>query len=762
MTSSNDVGVFGEVANRSWAVVRRLLRRPNKIAFWLTIAAFASVVGTYLLWSHALPWEPTPKVVLVMLLADLALLLILGGFLGRYLVALWADHRQGKAGSKLHVRFAVLFSIVAIAPAIFVAVFSAIFFYLGIQSWFSDRVRTALGESLAVAEAYVAEHRGTIASDLLVIANDLNQEKEFLVNNPPLFNQVLSTVAVIRNLSEATVFDSSGRIIARTSLSLAAAFDSVPLDVLQASQGATPGRYVLVKTTSEDQVRGVIRLDRFDGEVFLHIARFVDPKVLGHVKQTAEVVREYESLEGTRFEFQLTTTLIFIVLALMLLVFAIWLGLSVATRLVTPITALAHAAEQVRTGDFDIRVDEAASEDEIGTLSVAFNRMAAQLGEQQSDLIDANRKLDRRRLFTEAVLTGVSSGVVGLDSEGRVNLPNPSASTLLATRSDEMIGKRFIDVVPEMAGLLEQARDNPYKEVEEQVTVARQGHRHIFLTRVASHTGPSSQRNFVVTFDDITELVSAQRKAAWAEVARRIAHEIKNPLTPIQLSAERLKRRYLKEISTDPDVFIKCTDTIIRQVDDIGRMVDEFSDFARMPSPVFQNENICALARDNIFPQQMAHNDIEYVSDLPDGPLMLRCDSRQVSQVFTNVLQNAFDAIVGRRERDTDAAPAGRIEISIEDGDEFVAIIVQDNGLGLPPDGRETLTEPYVTTRSKGTGLGLAIVKKIAEDHGGRIVLGDRSDGGAVVRVELSKGSTENEDRSIGAGRLAYRAKLST
>ncbi len=738
MSASDEIGVFEEMLGRSLAAAGRVFRHPNKIAFWLTIATAASVLVTYLLWTGATPWDPKPNVVLRILLADLVLLLILGGLLGRYLVALWADHRQGKAGSKLHVRFAVIFSIVAIAPAIFVAVFSGVFFYLGVQSWFSERVRTAIGESLAVAEAYVAEHRGTIAADLLAMANDLNQQADILARNPSLFNQILSTQAAFRNLSEATVFDNSGRILARTSLSLAATFDTVPSNVLRAA-GRSTDAVVVVDDTNEDQVRAVTRLHRFEPGAYLYIGRYVDLKVLGHAQRTRDVVAEYEALEGARFDFQLTTTLIFIVLALMLVVFAIWLGLSVATRLVRPISALANAAELVRLGDFEARVDESIGEDEIGTLSAAFNRMAAQLGEQQGELLEANRKLDQRRQFTEAVLTGVSSGVVGLDHEGRINLPNPSAANLLGAVDDSITGKSFTEAVPEMAALLEQAKAAPDRVVEDQITVVRNGHRHIFLTRVTSHQGREQQRNFVITFDDITELVSAQRMAAWADVARRIAHEIKNPLTPIQLSAERLKRRYLKQISDDPEVFIKCTDTIIRQVDDIGRMVDEFSDFARMPAPVLRHEDICKLGRDSMFPQQMAHGDVKYVSDFPERALYVRCDERQIGRVFTNILQNAYDAIEGRRLRDGAAAPPGRIELGLEETASSAVLTVTDNGRGLPESEREKLTEPYVTTRKNGTGLGLAIVKKIVEDHGGRMILTDAPDGGAVVRIELRK-----------------------
>ncbi len=753
MTASNDAGVLEEVVGRSLAAAGRLFRHPNKIAFWLTNATAISVLFTYLIWSGATPWEPRPNVVLTMLLADLALLLILGALLGRYLVALWADHRRGKAGSKLHVRFAVLFSIVAVAPAIFVAVFSAIFFYLGIQSWFSERVRTALNESVAVAEAYVEEHRGSIRADILVIANDLNRQADFLARDPALFNQYLSTVAALLNLSEATVYERSGRILARTSLSLAATFDSVPAAVMNETAKAATGEVVLVGTAEDDQVRAVMRLERFGPSpgIYLYIGRNVDTKVLARAQETRDVVREYENLEGARFEFQLTSSLIFIVLALMLLVFAIWLGLSVATRLVTPITALAGAAERVRQGDFQARVDESEGDDELEDLSASFNRMAAQLGEQQGALMEANRKLDRRRIFTEAVLTGVTSAVVGLDHEGRINLPNPSASALLETLPEKLIGRPFADVVPEMAPLLKQAMDDPSGFAEGQVTVDRKGHRHIFLARVSSHKGRENLRNFVVTFDDISELMSAQRMAAWADVARRIAHEIKNPLTPIQLSAERLKRRYLKQISDDSDVFIKCTDTIIRQVDDIGRMVDEFSDFARMPSPIFGTEDLCELVRTNVFPQQMAHGDIDYVTDLPEGEMMLRCDARQVSQVMTNVLQNAYDAIEGRRSRDGGSAPKGKIELSLTDTGRHAVITVRDNGLGLPVQERAHLTEPYVTTRAKGTGLGLAIVKKIVEDHGGRISLRDRPTGGAEVRIQLRKKAADQDgDRKVG------------
>jgi len=415
-----------------------------------------------------------------------------------------------------------------------------------------------------------------------------------------------------------------------------------------------------------------------------------------------------------------------------------------ATRLATPIGEVVSAAERISTGELGVRVTEQPGEDEIGNLGRAFNRMTGQLAAQQAQLISANRQLDERRRFTETVLAGVSAGVIGVDLSGKVTLPNPSALHLLEAGFDDAVGKPFIDVAPEMAPLFLQLRDNPAEQVARgQVVVQRGEAPRSLLVRVAREITGNELLGYVVTFDDVTELMAAQRNAAWADIARRIAHEIKNPLTPIQLSAERLKRKYLKEVSTDPEIFAQCTDTIIRQVGDIGRMVDEFSAFARMPRPVYREEDLTQIVRQSAFMQQVARGDIGFESRFPADPVLLKCDARQISQVLTNVLQNALDAIDGRERREDTALPPGRIRIELRLEQAEAQLLICDNGKGLPAELRGRLFEPYVTTRVKGTGLGLAIVKKIIEEHGGQITLEDarafdpEAKSGSLARIRL-------------------------
>jgi len=384
-----------------------------------------------------------------------------------------------------------------------------------------------------------------------------------------------------------------------------------------------------------------------------------------------------------------------------------------------------------------VRVEEGKSDDELGSLSRAFNRMTSQLHTQRGERVEANRQIDERRRFTEAVLSGVSAGVIGLDGEGHVNLPNRSATVLLSADLDRMIGRDFREAVPEMAPLLEAARAAPNRLAQDEVIIQRGGRRRTLLVRIAGERVAGGTIGYVVTFDDITELEAAQRKAAWADVARRIAHEIKNPLTPIQLSAERLKRKYLGEITSDPETFRICTETIVRQVSDIGRMVDEFSSFARMPAPVLRPEDLVELVRQTVFLQRNARPEITFETELPAHPVKLALDQRQIGQALTNLLQNAVDAIHGRSEAGEEVPP-GRIVVRLHQRGDSIAVVVEDNGKGLPTDNRDRLTEPYVTTRSKGTGLGLAIVKKIMEDHGGELTLADRPLGGAIVSLIFS------------------------
>ncbi|MEQ9638850.1 MAG: PAS domain-containing sensor histidine kinase [Alphaproteobacteria bacterium] len=735
MASTTDFSALDFSKARRWRRWANRVGLARKLAYGLAAAVIACGLATYALWSDSIPIGGSPDEVLALLIVDLVLLLSLGTLIARQLAQLWANRQSGGIGSRLHLRMVAWFSALAVAPAIVTAVFSAVFFHFGVQSWFSDSVRTAVEESVAVAEAYVDEHRNAIRADVLAMAADLNRLAPQLIQRPPLFNQVLTAQAALRSLSEATVFDSSGRILARTTLSLAAAFETVPVNALDEAQG---GDVVIFTTGTEDQVQALVRLDQML-DSYLYVGRFVDQTVLNHVRQTRQAAAQYRQLEGARSSIQLTSAAIFIIVAMMLLLAAVWLGLNFANRLVRPIGDLANVADRVRQGDFGARVPVRGQSDELGMLARTFNRMTRQLDHQRSELIEANKKMDRRRRFTEAVLSGVSAGVIGVDGEGRISFPNSSAARLLRTEMTDLVGQPLALVIPEMADLLAEAKARPGRTAEGQVDLERNDRRHALLVRVSADRGrDGAQQGYVVTFDDVTELVAAQRTAAWADVARRIAHEIKNPLTPIQLSAERLKRRYLKQIEEDPQTFLRCTDTIIRQVGDIGRMVDEFSAFARMPAPAMQTVDIVEVLRQALFAQQIANGGISYEAALPTAPVWLSGDPRQLGQVFTNLLKNAAEAIEGKPENTDASKPEGAIAVTVEERESEVVISIADDGRGLPMELSDRLTEPYVTTRSKGTGLGLAIVRKIVDDHGGKLRLENGAKGGAVAILTLA------------------------
>ncbi len=690
------------------------------LAYGLGLAAMLSVVATYAAITGIAPFGPDPGTVLWLLYVNLILVLALGVLVARRLVEVWAERRRGLAGSRLHVRLVLLFGLVAVTPTIIVAVFSALYLNVGIQGWFSDPVRTAVRNSREVANAYLNEHQQNIRADILAMAADLSRDAMVLGGMAGMLNQALERQTTTRGLSEAIVFDGAGQVVARAGLTLRMQFDQIsPTDM----QRARSGEVAMLTSQSGDRVRAIVRLDRFI-DSFLYVGRLVDPRVLGYVEETRRGAEFYDSLEGQRSGLQITFALVFVVVALLLLLAAIWVGLNLATKLAQPVAALISAADRVRAGDLSARVVPARTGDEIEALSRAFNRMTLQLENQQTALIAANDQLDQRRRFTETVLAGVSAGVIGLDPDGRVNLPNRSAATLLGVDGDRLAGSLLIDVVPDMAALLDLARRRPERLAEAQIKVIRERRARTLIVRVAAERNDDAIVGFVVTFDDVTELLAAQRTAAWADVARRIAHEIKNPLTPIQLSAERLKRKYLKEITTDPDVFIQCTDTIVRQVGDIGRMVDEFSSFARMPAPVMRDEDLMALVRDVVFLQRQGNPSVAFEIEAPETPPRLRCDARQVRQMMINLLQNAVDAIDGRKESGLPPVD-GRVVVRIRSDFSAVIIEVEDNGKGLPTEGRDRLTEPYVTTRTKGTGLGLAIVRKIMEDHNGDLRLED-------------------------------------
>jgi two-component system nitrogen regulation sensor histidine kinase NtrY len=730
-----DTGTLGRI--RRW-VARAGIGRGFTAA--LGVAAVALAFGTFIVLSDE-RLGSDPNVIYSLIGVDLLFLLPLGLLVARRIVRLWGERRRGLAGSKLQVRLLLLFGGLAAAPAIIVAGFSGLFLSLGLENWFSQRVRAALDESQAVAEAYLEEHRNTIRSDIIAMATDISREGPSLLADPYAFGNYFAAQTALRSLNEAVMFTDQGQVVARAGMTLSLEIGGLPL---WAVERARRGEVVPIgrdpfdtEAQSDDRVRALIYLERFSN-IYLLVGRFVDERAVSHVERHREAIASYANLGQRLFGLQVTFAMIFSLVTLLLVLAAVWVGLLVGNRLLQPIAALITAAERIRSGDLAVRVAEEGNDDELATLSRAFNRMTSQLEAQRGALIAANRALDDRRRFTESVLSGVSAGVIGLDAAGHINLPNRSASTLLSDDLEARIGQPFDEAVPEMKKLLDAARASPERVIRDEVVLQRDGRRRRLIVRVAPERVQGGTTGFVVTFDDITELEQAQRQAAWADVARRIAHEIKNPLTPIQLSAERLKRKYLAEIRSDPETFRICIETIVRQVGDIGRMVDEFSSFARMPAPVMRADSLADIVHQAVFLHRNARAHIAFAITLPPQPIKAMVDARLVGQALTNLLQNAVDAIEGRdHPAEGQTLPQGRIEVTLARDEARAYIIVADNGRGLPTENRERLTEPYVTTRAKGTGLGLAIVKKIMEDHGGVLILEDRPEGGARVSLTL-------------------------
>jgi len=721
-----------------WATRVGLAR---KIGIALSVTALATGTATFFVIGDATPMGAEPDVVILLININLFVLLLLGVVIGRQIAKLWAQRRQGAAGARLHGRLVFLFGLVAVIPAMIVASFSVAFFQFGIDSWFNDRIRTAIDESRRVATAYLDEHKQAIRTDVLVMAMELSQPF-FQVYRPQEMNKALHQQRIARSLDEVVLFNGDRRVYGRSHWLMTRPEEQSGLmwaprvpdwAMEQAKQGQ-------VAVTTEDQlnmVQGLIQVNqRWD--LYLLVSRRIDPQVLATVQRAREAADEYENLLGQQSSLQISSAGLLAVVSLLLLLAAIWIGISFASHLSAPIRALVAAADRVRSGDLTARVTEKESEDELAVLTRTFNRMTEQLGSQRSELVEAHEQAEIRRAFTEAVLAGVSAGVIGIDERERINLVNPIARDILGRPTEALLDRDLVEIVPELADTLRAAERRPDRLARGQITLdATDGRPRTLLVRIAAQKARDGAiEGYVVTFDDISELVAAQRKAAWADVARRIAHEIKNPLTPIQLSAERLKRKYLGEIGSDPETFATCTDTIVRQVGDIRRMVDEFSAFARMPAPSIDWEPLDRLCNEALILPRSAHPGIRFEADCDSRPVSLRCDRRQVGQVLTNLIQNAVDSIAERPPGpDGEAPEPGIVRVQLAQTTDTVILTVEDNGRGLPNENRDRLTEPYVTTRQKGTGLGLAIVRKIMEDHRGDIQLADRPGGGARVTL---------------------------
>lgn len=706
--------------------------KRNLLALLMVAVCAALVISYSIIDGSTETMGMKPRRLLALLAADVGLIALIIGIIASRIYRLWVTMRAGVGSSNLQKRIVVMFSLVTIIPAIVVSIFSALFFNIGIQSWFNERVQRVVAESSAVAEAYLSEHKDNIRADAIAMAGDLAHLAEIAVSDPKEFNRNVQTQAILRLLTEAVVIQHNN-IIAQGRLSFALAFETIPQDILErAAKGE-----VVILPTENDKVRALIKIPELDSG-YLLVGRLVDSKVVAHMQNADGAVQEYEKLKDQLDGLQLTFSMVFLSLALLLLTASVWYGMVFASRLTRPIRSLVRVAERVRGGDFSARIENAISDDEFGTLSRTFNRMTEQLEAQRSGLIEANRRLDERRRFTETVLSGVSAGVIALDSNKRVTLYNRSSTLILSRIDMQIIDGEYIDSsLPDIhiRELLARAEQFPDEIAEGTLTISsKDSVKSITLhVRVTVELLEYKIEGFIVTFDDITPLMAAQRNAAWADVARRVAHEIKNPLTPIQLSAERIRKKYIPAIAEDAESFTRYIDTISKHVSDIGKMVDEFVSFARNPSRKLAEEDINILVRNSVFSAQVAYPDCEFTLTLPEVPVHLKCDERQITQVMTNLLKNAYEAILECGQREVRA----KVQVAVIADEQSLKIIVEDNGIGLKDMEAGKIFEPYVTTRKAGTGLGLSIVKKIVEDHGGQIKIENRNSGGAKVTVSF-------------------------
>jgi two-component system nitrogen regulation sensor histidine kinase NtrY len=697
--------------------------------------ALLSALVTFLVLAGMTPILPTHIVVVWALFVNLVLVLFLVSIILWETYSLFRARRRGAAAAGLHVRIVALFSLVAAFPAILVAVVASITLERGLDPWFTSSLKALITNTVEIAHAYRDTQCRNMVRETELMAADLNRAKVLYNADRKLFHDFMLSRSVFLGFPNAMLVQADGTVLERIESRNAAHLDPPTADDLKDANSSDP---ICLIPKSGNLFRSLLKLDWPEPTV-LYVARQVDPRAVEFPAAAETGVAYYQALEEKKLGIQIAFASMFALVAFIVLLSAIWFGLSFANRLVTPVRRLIHATDQVASGNFYVQVPIRRTEGDLAHLGATFNKMTSELRQQHDGLIAASDLIDKRRRFTEAVLAGVSAGVIGTDAAGIITIVNPSAEALLRTEGGTLIGEHISTALPEVSELIQEALSARQRVLTQgQIAITREGRERTLNVRVTSEQAAGQDKGFIVTLDDITGLVAAQRTSAWADVARRIAHEIKNPLTPIQLSAERIRRKYGKVIVEDRAVFDQCVATIVRQVDDIKRMVDEFSSFARMPKPTHAMEDVVDAVRQVIFLMRVGSPDITFEEDLPDAPIVARFDRRLISQAVTNIVKNATEAVMAVG---ADKRGEGRVHVSVrQDPGDIVVIEVSDNGKGFPKEHRQRLLEPYMTTREGGTGLGLAIVGKILEDHGGAIELLDRSDaigGGPGARVKM-------------------------
>ena len=729
---------------------------PRRVSGWLgaivVVFALVSALVTFLVLSGVTPIVPVHEVVVGVFVLNAFLILLLLIVVAFEAAVLIRARRAGAAAAGLHVRIVGLFSIIAALPAVLVAVIATVTIERGLEPWFSDRMRDAIFKSVEVADAYAAGQCKSLGREIRLLADDLSRAKPAYDVDPKWFETFLTARATALGVPVAAIMQPPDKVLVRANINVLR--DAAKPDQAAFDDARSAPEPICVVPATGRIFGALVKLPAYDNG-YLHIAREVDPLAVEFPAVARGAAVEYLSIDARRKGVQIAFASMYALIAVILLLSAIWLGLSFANGLVAPIRRMIHATDQVSSGNFYVQVPIRRSEGDLAHLGETFNKMTAELRRQRDGLVTASEVIDRRRRFTETVLSGVSSGVLSLDGDGHITIINRSAEGLLGN-GGRLLGQPIAEVAPEIAGFVSEALHGRQRQSAGQIAITRGGRDRMVNVR-AAREGEGVGAGLVVTLDDITDLVSAQRTAAWADVARRIAHEIKNPLTPIQLSAERIRRKFGRVIVDDKEVFDQCTATIVRQVEDIRRMVDEFSSFARMPKPQPARDDIVETVRQIVFLMRVGNPELTISENLPSEPVLARFDRRLISQALTNVIKNATEAIeaVPMEERGP-----GRIDVAFERREDGrIVIDILDNGKGLPADQRQKLLEPYMTTREGGTGLGLAIVGKILEDHGGGIELLDRPDAGegtrgARVRLWFPEaGPAEEPGGGDGAGR---------
>lgn len=733
--------------------MRRQRRVQTGFTFALVFLGPVLAIVTYLVLGP-LNLGAASQYLRLILLMDLIYVLVVASLVLARVMRMVADRRSQSAGSALHLRLTGVFTFVALVPTILVAVFAVLTVNIGLEGWFSERVSNVVGTSLRAAQAYEDEQTKALKEDAISLAGYLNvtKQKSFFLQDDqvrPILTQ--GQAAIQRGMKEVFLVDGAGTLKTRGERSYLFDFETLTSDELARAKAE---EIVVIQDWPNDEFRALVHLDAY-ADRYLYVSRQVDGGILSLLDETKETVRLYQQLEAERGKVLFNFALLYLGFALILVLAAVWLGLWFAERLSRPVGRLVSAATKVGEGNLDVQVFEEEGDDEISTLSHVFNKMTQQLKGQREALVASHSQTDQRRRLFDSVLSSVTAGVIGLDAEGNIDFANRAAERLLDI-ADGSADVPLAMAVPEFATLLERLREGGGNAVQEEVRLTRKGKLESLLVRMSERRSESSGlEGYVVAFDDVTELVSAQRMAAWGDVARRIAHEIKNPLTPIQLSAERIKRKFRSQVQ-DPEDLEQYTEVIIRQTNDLRRIVDEFSKFARMPEPDRRENDLHALLRASVMLQENGQPGVHFQRDFAEGPLMMDLDATMIGQALTNLIKNAGEAIETLQEKGAPDGYVPQICVSLQRDETEAVIKIMDNGIGLPPD-RARLFEPYVTTREKGTGLGLPIVKKIIEEHGGTLSLEDApafaktAQQGAMAVIRLPLGPRKRTGRSAAA-----------